>query len=465
MMTQRAFHYARSLLEASLDPVAAINADGQITDVNQAAVMATGVERDELIGTDFSSYFTEPHKARKTYQEVFAQGTVRDHPLILRHRSGATIDVLYNASVYHDQNNEVAGVLAVARDITQLRRSQLELQQKNHEILLLADLNNLLQSCNVTGEAFPIIVAAMQKLFPDSTGRCFMLEQDKYQLIRHGQWGSWPDDLLYIPAGDCWALRLGRMHEVGFSESINPACSSIDEKAKPYLCIPLLALGQSLGILQLIPAKQSLSSPLTEQFINLAQAAADSISLVLANLRLRETLQALSVRDPLTGLYNRRFMEETLLREMNHMTRIGKTMAVAMLDLDHFKQVNDVYGHEAGDLVLKEVARLMQDFREGSDVACRYGGEEFVLVMPAVSAEQARQRFDHLRDSVSKLRLHLDDETYLPAVTISIGFAMYPSDGRHGDDLLRQADAALYRAKDGGRNQVVAAAAAVEDGS
>ena len=461
-MTQQAFLYARSLLEASLDPVVAINAEGKITDLNQATVKATGVERDKLIGTDFSNYFTLPHKARRGYELVFAEGFVKDYPLVLRHASGSTVDVLYNASVYHDQTGAVAGVFAVARDVTQLKSSQQELERTNHEIMLLAELNNLLQSCNKLDEAFPIIAKAMQQLFPGSSGRCHILKDNNGQLLQEAIWGDKLEDAPAVPTVDCWALRLGHTHEFGFADSINPECRYMSSAKSPHFCLPLQALGQALGIMHLLPAPGSLTPQLLAHTRQMAKAAADSISLVLANLRLRESLQAMSVRDPLTGLYNRRFMEEELAREISHMQRLGKSLAVAMLDLDHFKHFNDNFGHEAGDVVLTEFARLMQNFREGSDVACRYGGEEFVLVLPEVTLEQARQRFERLRESVSKLFLHIGDQT-LPGVTVSIGFALFPADGHHGKDLLKQADAALYRAKDAGRNRVVAVSDVIED--
>src|SRR5512133_146418 len=115
---RQASQYARSLLEASLDPLVTISPNGKITDVNEATIKVTGVLRDELIGTDFSNYFTEPEKAREGYQQVFAKGYVTDYPLTIRHKDGMLTDVLYNASVYKDTNGNVIGVFAAARDVT-----------------------------------------------------------------------------------------------------------------------------------------------------------------------------------------------------------------------------------------------------------------------------------------------------------------------------------------------------------
>jgi PAS domain S-box-containing protein len=136
-----ASQYARSLVEASLDPLVTISPDGKITDVNEATVKVTGVGREELVGTDFSNYFTEPAKAREGYQQVFAQGSVTDYPLTIRHRNGRLTEVLYNASVYKDVADNVLGVFAAARDVTAQKRAEAEIaEQRNKELERLAEL-------------------------------------------------------------------------------------------------------------------------------------------------------------------------------------------------------------------------------------------------------------------------------------------------------------------------------------
>ncbi|MDO8578188.1 MAG: PAS domain S-box protein, partial [Dehalococcoidales bacterium] len=133
--------YARSLIEASLDPLVTISPDGKITDVNEATIKVTGVYRDKLIGTDFANYFTEPEKAREGYQQVWAKGYVTDYPLTIRHRDGKQTDVLYNASVYRDVNDNVIGVFAAARDITALRKAEAQVaEQRTKELERLAEL-------------------------------------------------------------------------------------------------------------------------------------------------------------------------------------------------------------------------------------------------------------------------------------------------------------------------------------
>ncbi|GAB1461214.1 hypothetical protein MASR2M50_29890 [Thauera sp.] len=453
-----ASHYARSLLEASLDPLVTISPDGKIMDVNRATELITGRSRDSLIGSDFSDYFTEPEKARAGYRQVFSSGHVTDYPLVLRHTSGSTTDVLYNATVHHDESGHVAGVFAAARDITQLKRSQEALESTNREVMLLGQMTGLLQSCRTVEESLPILRETMAQLFPGSSGQLLLLRPSGNLLEDAGTWGGHPQSLQTAPPADCWALRRGHIHDIGFERTINPPCRHIDADDRPYLCIPLLAQGTALGILHLVIDPTATTQAQRLHYRHLAAAAADSISLGMANLRLRESLHAMSIRDPLTGLYNRRFMEEALAREISRMTRANKPLTIAMLDIDHFKRFNDTYGHEAGDIVLKDFALLMSSFREGSDLACRYGGEEFLLILPELGPEQARSRLDGFREDVGHLNVMLHGKP-LPNITVSIGLASLPAHAGTSANLIKAADDALYRAKQGGRNRVEVATA------
>jgi diguanylate cyclase (GGDEF)-like protein len=240
------------------------------------------------------------------------------------------------------------------------------------------------------------------------------------------------------------------MHDIGLEESLNPPCRALAEK-NTYLCIPLQAHGHALGIVHIVFDGIEPPPHGMQRIRQLANATADNISLALANLRLRESLESLSIRDPLTGLYNRRFMEEEADRSISRMTRLQKPLAVAFLDIDHFKDYNDKFGHDAGDVVMQAIAKLMERFRHGSDVACRYGGEEFVVVMPETGPDRAKRKMERFRNSVRQLSLKLNGQT-LPSVDISVGLSIFPDHGRTTAELLKQADNALYHAKQRGRN-------------
>ncbi|MFW8602184.1 diguanylate cyclase [Desulfobacterota bacterium M19] len=172
--------------------------------------------------------------------------------------------------------------------------------------------------------------------------------------------------------------------------------------------------------------------------------------------RTQEKLLTLSVRDQLTGLFNRRHMEESLAREISRAVRHKTSLAVIMLDLDYFKRINDTFGHMAGDVVLKAVGCFLQERSRGEDVVCRYGGEEFVIIMPGASLEAAGKRAVELCLAAGTLEIKYRDEN-LPRITVSLGTAAYPQHGDTAALLLYKVDKALYQAKQAGRNRVVAA--------
>jgi diguanylate cyclase (GGDEF)-like protein len=161
-----------------------------------------------------------------------------------------------------------------------------------------------------------------------------------------------------------------------------------------------------------------------------------------------------AIRDPLTGLFNRRYMDETLTREISRAQRRHLPVSVVMIDLDHFKRLNDAHGHAAGDAVLERFAAILLGSVRREDIPCRYGGEEFAVILPEMTADQARQRAEVWRAELEKVSVELG-ETSIGPVSASMGVASFPVHGNTGTELLRAADAALYRAKDAGRNRVV----------
>jgi diguanylate cyclase (GGDEF)-like protein len=187
----------------------------------------------------------------------------------------------------------------------------------------------------------------------------------------------------------------------------------------------------------------------------IAQTLGEHLSLALANFRLREVMRQQSSRDPLTDLYNRRFMEESLYRELRRSARETGGIGVLMLDLDRFKALNDTYGHATGDVALRTIADFLKGAIRAEDIACRYGGEEFVVILPKASLADAVQRAEALR--VGLRSIGDEPAVHVPTITISIGVAAFPDHGSTGDELLAAADRALYRAKAQGRDRVAVA--------
>jgi len=226
------------------------------------------------------------------------------------------------------------------------------------------------------------------------------------------------------------------------------------------VCVPMMAYGDVIGLLHVrIPILDSAVVGGTEDELErasaLAQAVAEYVSLALANHRLRESLRNQAIRDGLTGLFNRRFAEETLSREIERAERCRANLSVIMADIDHFKIVNDTFGHDAGDFVLQRIGSLLKTRMRGHDVACRYGGEEFLVVLSDTSLDVAWQRAESLRQEIKALDMVYEGRTI--GVTVSFGIAVFPEHGANAAGLLRAADAALYSAKNNGRDRVVIA--------
>ncbi len=280
--------YARSLIEAGMDPLVTISVAGKIMDVNEAAVQMTGVPRELLTGSDFSGYFTDPDRAHTGYQEAFAKGFVRDYPLTMRHVSGKLTEVLYNASVYRSEKGAVAGVLAVARDITERKRA--------------------------------------------------------------------------------------------------------------------------------------------------------------------EQAEELASRDGLTGLYNHRTFYLLLKDEIVRTQRFKRSVSLLMLDIDYFKRVNDTYGHQAGDAILRGISDLLVKQARTVDRVCRYGGEEITVILPETDAIGAMKTAERLRAAVERQPFGIGGGK-TASINVSIGVATYPQQVNSLEELVKAADVALYAAKQGGRNR------------
>jgi diguanylate cyclase (GGDEF)-like protein len=221
-----------------------------------------------------------------------------------------------------------------------------------------------------------------------------------------------------------------------------------------YLCIPILAQGEALGILHFQATDQA--PALGDAELSLKTTFAAQVGLSVANIRLREALRTQSIKDPLTGLYNRRYLTEILDREIRRAVRSEQSLGILMLDLDHFKTFNDTYGHDAGDAVLRETASFLSKSIRVEDIVCRFGGEEFVVILPTADLNAAHARAERIRSKLRELTV-LHQGQSLGMITVSVGVAALPQHGTSPQKLLDAADAALYRAKREGRDRVVVA--------
>jgi diguanylate cyclase (GGDEF)-like protein len=345
-----------------------------------------------------------------------------------------------------------------ARLFEQLRLAHARLEDRTRDLDLLTRMAEVLQACVTEEEAYTVVGRFGGQFFTGESGAVFITSASRNLVEARAMWGAFTADWAMFKPEDCWALRRGRAHLVEDTRS-GLLCQHLPVPAPfAYLCIPLMAQGESLGVLHLstgTDAEHQVSG-WTESKQRLAQTIAEQLGLAVANLKLRDTLRNQSIRDPLTGLFNRRYMEETLERELRRAERGHHQVGVMMLDIDHFKEFNDTFGHEAGDVLLRDFGRLLRSNMRGEDVACRYGGEEFVLILPEASPEAALRRGEQLREAVKRLYVSHRGQL-IGGVSSSLGVACFPDHGANGEALLQGADAALYVAKNAGRDRVMVA--------
>jgi diguanylate cyclase (GGDEF)-like protein/PAS domain S-box-containing protein len=354
---------------------------------------------------------------------------------------------------------------SLAREISARKKSDLAIRSNNRALLatvqqleafhrdgeVLSRMAELLQSCAHRAEAYEIVRETGLQLFPQSSGSLFVYRESRDVLEHVARWGDGPAFEKTLAPEECWALRLGSSHFAPSNGSIR--CRHAHEEHRGYACVPFHGQGQILGLFHIAveidphtrrPARE------TEQRL---QAMTDRVGPALSNLRLRDAMREMALRDGLTGLYNRRYLEDALNREIHRAERSGNPLAVIMIDIDNFKQFNDRHGHDAGDFVLSALARAIGRHIRPSDLACRYGGEEFAVVLPEAGVEVACERAEEMRLAIRNTNLTHLGQT-LAAPSASFGIALYPGHGTNAPELLKAADRALYRAKREGRDRV-----------
>jgi diguanylate cyclase (GGDEF)-like protein/PAS domain S-box-containing protein len=331
------------------------------------------------------------------------------------------------------------------------------LEQRNQETGTLTEMGDLLQACRTADEAYPIIIRYIQRLIPAGSGAIYLFYNSEDPAEKVAAWGSdQPGPAEHeLMLNECWGLRRNRIYVVQ-----NPAteslCSHIKEPLKAgYICVPLIAQGETAGMLHL---RLSAGSDGTTRFSESQQALANKIgeyiAITLTNLRLRDKLRSQAIRDPLTGLFNRRYMEETLEREIRRAVRHTTSVGIIMFDIDKMKPINDRFGHDAGDLLLRTLGRELLGLFRGEDVACRYGGDEFTIVLPEATLADVWRRAEQMRDAIKKLNLQYDGKP-VGQITASIGVAAFPDHGQTAERVLLAADAASYASKSEGGDRIM----------
>ncbi len=341
-----------------------------------------------------------------------------------------------------------------------------KLEQHNREVTQLNRMAEKLNACRTLEETYLVILESLSGLFHNAAGvlyMCFTNDNNEKFLKPVTKWGRHHYPVSEHPLDCCRSIKKGIVILSHVQEKTMPACSHIHADL-PYVsvCVPLIGQNELIGLIHLLLSApdQELHAIRNEQIFtnwkSLAISASDHISMALSNTKLREKLQFQSVRDSLTGLFNRRYMEETLEREFIQAARNRRPVSIIILDVDFFKQFNDTYGHKVGDLFLIELANLLTNSTRKGDIVCRYGGEEFLIILPGAPASMAIERAEMIRAKVDReLKIEHNDE-WLP-ITISLGTAAFPDNGNSPEKVMKAADDALYKAKEHGRNSAVPA--------
>lgn len=443
---------------------------------NQEATSILGYSTPEMgkLSSGFFSNLIHPEdlpKVKSSYQQLehLLDGSIIENEYRIKHKNGEW-RWLYSRDLLFSQTSDgkTQQILGVATDISRQKRIEQELQEANYqlttwvqqleqqhrEITLLGEMSEVLQSCLTLQEAYNTIPILVEPLFPQSCGAVFIISNKNNIVESVATWGELLNTETFFTINQCWALRRGRIHWLD-SQDKGLVCPHIHQlsEIRGTLCVPMMAQGETLGLFYL---SFSQAPELSDAKRQLAITVAEHISLSLANLQLRETLEHQNIRDPLTNLFNRRYMEESLERELKRAQRKQQPLGIIMLDVDHFKRFNDDFGHEAGDIVLKELGLFLNRSIRDSDIACRYGGEELMLILPETSLENSQRRAEQIREGIKHLQVEHRRQT-LPKITISMGVAAFPEHGVTGEAIIWAADTALYQAKAQGRDRVVTA--------
>lgn len=477
------FH--RALIEAS--PLAMIRLDrnGRVSLWNPAAEALFGWRSAEVLGRPVPHIPEGRQDELARILERVERGEAVNLETVRHRRDGSTVEVSLSISPLSDAAGRFAGYVAISADIGKRKRAETEMQQlnkalaasveildrRNKESDLLNKMGEFLQSAADEDEGRRIIARFCKRFFPAAAGGLYLVNASRNLAQAATLWGETAIPQVFPPE-DCWAIRLGRIHRGGYSGGdlpclhglvgppaastagggVSPRAESPPEAGHPYtLCLPMTAQGEALGILHL---HSDTSIPKATE--ELARTVAEHCALALANLRLRGELREQSIRDPLTGLFNRRYLETALRRELAGASRGKTSLALFMLDIDHFKRFNDEYGHEAGDAVLKTLGDVLMKSCRRSDLACRFGGEEFTVILSGTSLSRAKEWADRLMVTVRSTTAKWGERT-LPPITVSLGLALFPEHGPEMETLLQKADMALYEAKKAGRNRLTVA--------
>lgn len=453
----------RQTLENAPIGLAVIAIDGRFIEVNQVLAQITGYTAEELRQMDTET-LTQPEDLGRIREQSrrLIEGDASSYRLMqqVAHRSGRRITIQIDVSLLREADGRPLHFIVQIQDITERQRVEQALRAREAQSRTLSELDEVLQICQQQSELGAPVAKACLALYPGCSGVLYVRNASRNWVETLHAWGQPMISEPVFAPDECWALRKGHRAWLWLDEPHRHRCKHLgpgEDDRSARLCLPMLAQGEVIGLLHLqLPESLARTLDLTEHAAGPIEHVASRVGVALANLQLLESLRFQSIRDPLTGLHNRRHLQESLIRDLARAERDGTELAVMMIDIDHFKAFNDQHGHVIGDTALKRVASAIGSFCRRGDLACRYGGEEFTAAMSVVDEASAYKRAQVLCQLIERMRIEVPGGQEL-SVTVSIGLAVYPHHANNLESLLGAADEALYCAKRLGRNRVVSA--------
>jgi len=332
-----------------------------------------------------------------------------------------------------------------------------ELERNNKELDVLRQMVEILQSCMSFNDAYPVIAQFAHRLYPQLAGVLYLYNPSKTFLEAVVSWGGRKPSSNIMINDDCCALKFAK-HYFATDEAKGLRCKHMGDEKGAYLCVPLGSENDIIGVVNFSALKENSFDVWGSEESRSSSILrfSERLGVSLSRLKLMEKLQEYSIKDSLTGLFNRRFMEQSLELEIQRAKRNKASLGILMFDLDHFKEYNDTLGHEAGDNILRKVGDFVLKKIRGSDVACRYGGDEFIIILPEASRDASLRFAEFVASDIKNMDFKIG-ESPGKLIGISAGVAVFPKHGDTAHELLVAADKALYSAKRAGRGRVVVA--------
>lgn len=429
--------------------MAIVSLDGKWLNVNNKLCEIVGYTKDELENMSIQDVtYQDDVESDLDSRTKLLSGAIQSYQVEKRYvkKNYDYIWIVTNVSLVRGKENKPLYYISQVQDINDKKQNEMV-------ISLLSKMNAMLQLCHDSTEAYNIISHTAAEIFSGLNGGLAIFNKSANNQETMGTWGDHPLLKSVFKSENCWAFRSGNIY-INNDPRKEEVCHHFDSSPlSTYICVPLIVRSQVLGLLNFSAAPGHVITSYQQQVIN---NFSEAVKLSLSNIQLKEALSEQATHDPLTGLFNRRYLYDVLPQMLQLAARTKKILSICMLDIDFFKRINDLFGHDSGDEVLKHVGELLKNsFREG-DIVCRFGGEEFIIVLAGSDLEHTVTKMEKIRLEIANIQMNVKNRS-LPQITVSIGIAEVPQHGKTMSEILHAADAALYTAKEAGRNMVKSA--------